>query len=65
MEHEVGENRLRLMNMSLAQGCRRFVMILYVLILFCLLACIMILLIVLNRSGWFALLLISAEASKV
>src|SRR5258708_12757609 len=42
--------------MSLAQGCRLFGMILFVLILFFLLACIMILLIVLNRSGWFALL---------
>src|SRR6266700_3454631 len=55
MEHEVGVDQPRL-NMSLAQGCRLFGRILYVLILFFLLACIMILLIVLNRSGWFALL---------
>ncbi len=55
MEHEVGVDQPR-PNMSLAQGCRLFGSILYVLILFFLLACIMILLIVLNRSGWFALL---------
>lgn len=55
MEHEVRVDQLRL-NMSLAQGCRLFGMILFVLILFFLLACIMILLILLNRSGWFALL---------
>ena len=55
MEHEVGGDQPRL-NMSLAQGCRLFGLILSVLILFFLLACIMILLIVLNRSGWFALL---------
>ena len=55
MEHEVGGDQPRL-NMSLAQGCRLFGRILYVLILFFLLACILILLIVLNRSGWFALL---------
>src|SRR5258708_24254478 len=55
MEHEVGGDQPRL-TMSLAQGCRLFGMILFVLILFFLLACIMILLIVLNRSGWFALL---------
>src|SRR5258708_2115102 len=55
MEHEAGVDQPRL-HMSLAQGCRLFGMILYVLILFCLLACITILLIVLNRSGWFALL---------
>jgi hypothetical protein len=42
--------------MSLAQGCHLFGRILYVLILFCWLACIMILLIIFNRSGWFALL---------
>jgi hypothetical protein len=55
MEHEVGGAQPRL-HMSLARGCRLFGMILFVLILFFLLACIMILLIVLNRSGWFALL---------
>lgn len=55
MEHEAGVDQPRL-EMSLAQGCRLFSMILYVLILFFLVACIMILLIVLNRSGWFALL---------
>src|SRR5260370_9184574 len=55
LEHEVGGDQPRL-TMSLAQGCRLFGMILFVLILFFLLACIMILLIVLNRSGWFALL---------
>jgi hypothetical protein len=55
MEQEAGGNQPRL-TMSLAQGCRLFGRILYVLILFCLIACIMILLIVLNRSGWFALL---------
>ena len=55
MEHEAGGDQPRL-TMSLAQGCRLFGMILFVLILFCLLACIMMLLIVLNRSGWFALL---------
>src|SRR5260370_21189423 len=55
MEHEVGGDQPSL-NMSLAQGCRLFGLILSVLILFFLLACIMILLIVLNRSGWFALL---------
>lgn len=55
MEHEAGGDQPRL-EMSLAQGCRLFSMILYVLILFFLLACIMILLIALNRSGWFALL---------
>src|SRR5260370_28845378 len=54
MEHEVGGDQPRL-TMSLAQGCRLFGMILFVLILFFLLACIMILLIVLNRSGWFSL----------
>ena len=55
MDHEAGGDQPRL-HMSLAQGCRLFGMILYVLILFSLLACITILLIVLNRSGWFALL---------
>src|SRR5260221_14388233 len=55
MEHEGGGDQPRL-HMSLAQGCRLFGMILFVLILFFLLACIMILLIVLNRSGWFLLL---------
>jgi hypothetical protein len=55
MEHEVGVDQPQL-NMSVGQGCRLFSRILYVLILFLLLACIMILLIVLNRSGWFALL---------
>ena len=55
MEHEVGGDQPHL-NMSLAQGRRLFGLILSVLILFFLLACIMILLIVLNRSGWFALL---------
>ena len=55
MEHEVGVDQPRL-NMPLAQGCRLFSRIVYVLILFFLLACILILLIVLNRSGWFALL---------
>ncbi len=55
MEHEVGVDQPRL-NMSLAQGCRLFGSILYALILFFLLACIMIFLIVLNRSGWFAFL---------
>ena len=55
MEHEAGVDQPR-PEMALAQGCRLFSMILYVLILFFLLACIMILLIVLNRSGWFALL---------
>src|SRR5260370_20103802 len=54
MEHEVGGDQPRL-TMSLAQGCRLFGLILSVLILFFLLACIMILLIVLNRSGWFSL----------
>ncbi len=47
MEHEVGVGQPRL-NMSLAQGCRLFGRILYVLILFFLLACILIHLIVLN-----------------
>lgn len=42
--------------MSLAQGCRLFGTILYVLILFLLSACIIILLNLLNRSGGFALL---------
>ena len=55
MEHETGGDQPGL-TMSVAQGCRLFMRILYVLILFCLLAGIMILLIVLNRSGWFALL---------
>jgi hypothetical protein len=55
MEPEVGVDQPRL-NMSLARGCRLFGRILYMLILFFLLACIMILLTVLNRSGWFALL---------
>lgn len=55
MEHEAGVDQPRL-EMSLAQGCRLFSMILYVLILFFLVACMMILLIALNRSGWFALL---------
>jgi hypothetical protein len=55
MEREAGVDQPRL-EMPLAQGCRLFGMILYMLILFFLIACIMILLIVLNRSGWFALL---------
>lgn len=55
MEHELGIDQPGL-NMSLVQGCRLLTRILYVLILFFLLACIMTLLIVLNRSGWFALL---------
>jgi hypothetical protein len=55
MEREAGVNPPRL-EMPLAQGCRLVSMILYVLILFFLIACIMILLIILNRSGWFALL---------
>ena len=55
MEREARVDQPRL-EMPLAQGCRLVSMILYVLILFFLIACIMILLIVLNRSGWFALL---------
>ena len=55
MEREARGDQPRL-EMPLAQGCRLVSMILYVLILFFLIACIMILLIVLNRSGWFALL---------
>lgn len=42
--------------MSLAQGCRLFGTVLYVLILFCLSAGIIILLNIFNRGGWFALL---------
>jgi hypothetical protein len=55
MEHEAGVDQPRL-EMPLAQGCRLFSMILYALILFFLLACTMILLIALNRSGRFAFL---------
>ena len=55
MERESGVDQPWL-EMPLAQGCRLFSMILYMLILFFLIACIMFLLIVLNRSGWFALL---------
>ncbi len=55
MEHEAGVDQPRL-EMPLAQGCRLVSMILYALLLFFLLACMMILLIALNRSGWFALL---------
>jgi hypothetical protein len=55
MEREAGVDQPWL-EMPLAQGCRLFGMILYMLILFFLIACIMILLIVLNRSSWFALL---------
>lgn len=55
MEHEAGVDQPRL-EMPLVQGCRLFSMILYALILFFLIACTMILLIALNRSGRFALL---------
>jgi hypothetical protein len=55
MEHEAGGDQPRL-EMPLAQGCRLFSMILYALILFFLMACTMMLLIALNRSGRFALL---------
>jgi hypothetical protein len=59
MEHEAGVDQPRL-EMPLAQGCRLFSMILYALILFFLLACTMILLIALNRSGFFGALLYCA-----
>ncbi len=55
MEHDSRVDQPRL-EMPLAQGCRLFITILYVLILFFLIASIMILLIALNRSGRFALL---------
>lgn len=55
MEQEAGVDRPRL-EMSLVQGCRWFLVVFYILILFFLIACIMILLIALNRSGQFALL---------
>jgi hypothetical protein len=62
MENEAGADRPRI-EMPLAQGCRLFMVIFFVLILFFLIACIMILLIVLNRSGRFALLSASFGAA--